>query len=328
MIEQLQADLDEAQRRSMKAEVEQQRLNGTVQILTLQLEAQKKLEQSVRQREMMIKEKEVSLAAREAAHEVAAGAMEYFQNYHQEQPFSSASSVVSQGGASMSVSHTVHRSQVDFHRRLCEIESDLYKRCLLLQQGFQTLNERSKEVERAEAICHDRLEKLSYMEKEAMERLNQREIEIGAKLATIKPELAQLHTETKRLEAKEIEVNAKLADIQKREAAITQAKADVAQREAAVKAQHHMNETEREVCKKLSEDVVRREGAVRAVEKSMNVARAELQRLEDDVASRVRKLLDDEAAVKRWAADTEKKEQHINNILHQLKDKGVHLASN
>jgi len=60
------------------------------------------------------------------------------------------------------------------------------------------------------------------------------------------------------------------------------------------------------------------------VEKGLNTARAELGKLEEDVARRVRKVVEDQAALKRWAAELDRRDADLNTRERGLGAHGQH----
>jgi chromosome segregation ATPase len=77
--------------------------------------------------------------------------------------------------------------------------------------------------------------------------------------------------------------------------------------------------TEKELCRKLSDDLLRREGSVRAAEKGINGARAQLKALEDDVGARVKKVLEDQSALKRWAEELDRRDRELADAQRRFK---------
>ena len=213
-----------------------------------------------------------------------------------------------------------------FYRRLVLIEGELFAKLVALEQHEEAQAKQSD-------IIDERLRKLADDEsrqQQADARLQQtahdREVDYVKKQAQLEHKAKELADREARIAEKERAAENRTAQLEARDRQSLQQQQELGLEKHNVASQIKLIEQERELCKRLSSEVLKREATVRQVEKALVQAKGDLDRLEQDIAGRAKKLMADEASVKKWAVDLERREMTLQSIIEQLQLKGIQIS--
>ena len=193
---------------------------------------------------------------------------------------------------------------------------DLEEQLLIEVDHTRLISEELAERQRSLEAQRDRLERHRLETEERMRRseddFRRQQTTVAEQAAVFQERQSNADLELRRLQELENLLSRRMEAVAVREAELAGEKKDLELRDRGLKTQIEGVGKERDVCRKVSDEVLRREAGVRLAEKALNSAREELSRLETVITVRVKKVVQDEAALKRWADELSKQDMELN----------------